>query len=122
MPFTPQDFTKDNTTRLSVIVMDLMGKTPMTPFHSLGDTQKQRFNRLMNKYIKEDLGDDDWENILLDDFNRIIRETILTEEFDPSKQFIKELNTDNTLMLTEEQKEFFKDKTDELVKITGEKK
>jgi hypothetical protein len=53
----------------------------------------------------------------LEDFNRIVNEDILNEDFDPAKQHIKELNTDHQILLTEEQKEFFADKPEEIEKI-----
>jgi hypothetical protein len=110
--FSKEDFTPENATRLSVIIMPKIGKNPLTSFKSLPESQKTKFNRLMNEYIAS-LGEN-WEEVLLADFN-----TIVNEDFDPTKQFVPELATGNTLILSEEQKEFFADKPEELEKITG---
>jgi hypothetical protein len=115
--FSKEDFTPENATRLSVIIMPKVGKHPLTSFKSLPESQKTKFNRLMNEYIAS-LGEN-WEEVILADFNTIVNEDILNEEFDPTKQFVPELNTGNTLILSEEQREFFADKPDELSKITG---
>jgi hypothetical protein len=45
-------------------------------------------------------------DILLTDFNRIVNEDILNEDFDPSIQYTPIINTDTQLLLTEEQKRF----------------
>jgi hypothetical protein len=71
----------------------------------------------MNEYIAS-LGEC-WEEALLADFNTIVNEDILNEDFDPTKQFVPELTTGNTLILSEEQREYFADKAEELEKITG---
>jgi len=97
--------------------MPKMGRHPMTGFKSLPESQKAKFNRLMNEYIQS-LGEN-WEETLLADFNQIVNEDILTEEFDPSKQFVPIMNTEPTLLLSEEQEEFFKDKPEELAKLQG---
>jgi hypothetical protein len=115
--FSKEDFTPENATRLSVIIMPKIGKNPLTSFKSLPTSQRTKFNRLMNEYIAS-LGEN-WEDTLLADFNAIVNEDILNEDFDPTKQFVPELTTGNTLILSEEQKEFFADKPDELEKITG---
>ena len=115
--FSKEDFTPENATRLSVIIMPKIGKNPLTSFKSLPESQKTKFNRLMNEYIAT-LGEN-WEEVILADFNTIVNEDILNEEFDPTKQFVPELATGNTLILSEEQREFFADKPEELEKITG---
>ena len=106
MPFTHNDFTPDNAQRLSVIIMKQMGKSPLTGFKSLPPTQQKKFNRIMNEYIQS-LGEE-WTPKLMSDFNQIVNEDILNEEFDPSKEYIPQVNTEKDLMLTEEQEEFFK--------------
>ena len=73
--FSKEDFNQDNATRLSVIIMTEMKLPPLTPFKDLPPSQKVKFNRLLNKYI-QDLPDD-WEPVLLADFNRIVSEDIL---------------------------------------------
>jgi hypothetical protein len=102
--FSKEDFTTENAIRLSVITMKRMELKPLTDFRDLPESQKKKFNRLMNEYIAN-LGED-WETKILDDFNLIVNEDILTEEFNPSTQMVRELNTDIQILLTDEQKEF----------------
>ena len=102
--FSKEDFTTENAIRLSVITMKRMERNPLMPFKDLPESQKKKFNRLMNEYIAN-LGED-WETKILDDFTLIVNEEILTEEFDPSTQMVRELNTERQMLLTEEQKEF----------------
>ena len=88
--FSKDDFTKENAQRLSVIIM--------TPFVSLSESQKAKFNRLLNEYINSRLLGDDWLQTLLDDFNRIVNEDILNEDFDPSKVYVPIYNTERQLL------------------------
>jgi hypothetical protein len=116
--FSQSDFTPENATRLSVIIMPKINRYPLTSFKTLPETQKKKFNKIMNEYIRS-LGEN-WEEALLADFNTVVNEDILNEEFDPSKQFVPEMNSNQTLLLNEEQKNFFKENPEELKKITGE--
>jgi hypothetical protein len=111
--FSKADFTMDNATRLSVIIMSKMGKNPLLQFKSLPLSQQQKFNRLMNIYIAS-LGED-WVETLHRDFNLIVQEDIITEDFDASKVFIQSsAPTTRELLLTEEQKEFLEQRRIEL--------
>jgi hypothetical protein len=58
----------------------------------------------MNEYIKK-LGED-WKQTLLGDFNQIVNEDILNEDFDPTTTLIPDYNPTPQLLLTDEQKEF----------------
>lgn len=113
--FTTEDFNKENAQRLSVIIMPKMGMKPLTSFRGLNDGQQKKFNRLMNDYIRS-LGED-WEQTLLGDFNQVVTEEILTNDFDPSLHHVPMLNTDRELMLTAEQEEYFRNNPEELMKI-----
>lgn len=104
--FSKEDFTQENATRLMVIIMAYMNKPPLTQFKDLPESQKKKFNRLMNEYIAG-LGED-WETKLLDDFNRIVNEDILNEEFDPSKVFVKDIITERQVLLSPQQEEWIK--------------
>jgi hypothetical protein len=99
--------------------MPRIGKPPLTLFKDLAQSQKHRYNRILNEYI-ENLGEN-WEETILREFNLIVNEQILTEEFDPSKQFVTALTPvcKENLILTDEQKEFFKDKPEEYEKLFG---
>lgn len=96
--FSKDNFTKENAQRLSVIIMTQMSKPPLTPFVSLSESQKAKFNRLLNEYINSRLLGDDWLQTLLDDFNRIVNEDILNEDFDPSKVYVPIYNTERQLL------------------------
>ena len=101
MGFTKEDFTKENAQRLTVITNKRMGNPLLSSFFSLPPSQRTKFNRLLNEYIKS-LGED-WETTLMTDFNTIVSEDILTEEFAPAKTAVPMVNSERTLLLTEEQ-------------------
>jgi hypothetical protein len=61
----------------------------------------------MNEYIKS--LPEDWEPKLMEDFNTLVNEELLTDEFDPSTMFVPVINTDSTVLLTEEQKTFLEE-------------
>ena len=112
--FTQQDFL-EQATRLSVIIMSQMGKPPLTRYTSLPDGQKAKFNRLMNSFIRS-LGED-WNDALLAQFNQIVSEDILNDDFKPEQTFIREVSTTRELILTDEQAEYFASEPEELAKI-----
>lgn len=115
MPFGKDDFTKENAQRLSVIIMPKLGYGPLHSFKSLGDSQQKKFNRVMNEYIRA--LPDEWEPVLLGDFNRIVNEDILNEDFNPANQFVPSYNVTRETLLSEEQKDYFADKPEELEKV-----
>jgi hypothetical protein len=96
--FSKEDFNSENAQRLSVIIMTYMNKPPLTAFKALRDSQKQKFNRLLNEYIQKELQQENWRDTLLCDFNRIVNENILNEDFDPSKQYVPIYNTDRVIL------------------------
>jgi hypothetical protein len=104
MKFQQTDFQGDTVTRLSVIIQSKMGNPPLTLFRDMGESQKKKFNRLLNEYVSM-LGED-WEKIIQDQFNLICQEDIFVESFDPSKLDILLTGGNKELLLTEEQKEF----------------
>ncbi len=104
MKFQATDFKGETATRLGVIIQSKMGNPPLMLFRDLGDSQKKKFNRLLNEYVNM-LGED-WENIIQDQFNLICSEDIFVESFDPSKLDILLTGGNKELLLTEEQKEF----------------
>ena len=50
-------------------------------------------------YIQAKLQDDNWFEILINDFNRIMNEDIMNEDFDPSKIYVPICNTEPQLLL-----------------------
>ena len=109
--FSEEDFNQDNAQRLSVIIMKQMGRSPLQLFRDLPDSQKRKFNRIMNEYIKK-LGLN-WETKLVDDFNLIVNEDIFNEDFDPNLTTIKNINTDRQILLSHEQEDWIKKVTEE---------
>ena len=105
--FGKDDFTPDNATRLNVIIMKQMGRNPTIAFKDLPPSQKVKFNRILNEYIAS-LGED-WGTKLMNDFNRIVNEDILNEEFDPSKIMVSRLNTEREILFSAEQKDWEKE-------------
>ena len=98
--FGKEDFTPENAQRLSVIISSRMGNPPLTSFRELIPTQKKKFNRLLNEYIQA--LPEDWMPKLLNDFDQIVNEDILHEEFDPSKMNV--VDGYRELLLTEQQR------------------
>ena len=92
MPFSQEDFNRDNAQRLSVIIMKKMEKPLLMPFKELQPSQQKKFNRLMNEYIQS--LPDDWQPKLFADFDQIVNEDLLNEDFDPSATFVPMINTD----------------------------
>lgn len=99
--FNQLDWTKDNAQRLSVIIMCKLGKHPLTSFRDLQPSQKLKFNRLLNDYIIA--SGDDWNDKLLAEFNTIVTEDILNEEYNPEKTYVPLVNTTPELLLSPEQ-------------------
>ena len=110
MPFSHEDFTPENAERLKVITNHKMLLPLMTAFYSLNPTMKTKFNRVMNEYISS-LGED-WETTLTTDFNTLINENLLNEDFDASKQYIKELTVDKKIWFSPEQEQWIKEETE----------
>jgi len=110
MGFSQEDFTQENAERLKVITFSKMLMPLMTPYYSLNTGMKSKFNRIMNEYIQT-LGEE-WETKLMADFNTLVNEELLNENFDPSKQFIKEMNTDKKILFSPEQEQWIKEETE----------
>jgi hypothetical protein len=101
MTFTKEDFTQETATRLNVIIMKKMEQKPLTRFYTLPQALKAKHTRLLNEYIST--LPEDWEEKLLSDFNTIVLEDVLTEDFDPSKEYVKDCNTERQLIISPEQ-------------------
>jgi hypothetical protein len=108
--FGKEDFNSENATRLMVIIMKQMGRPPLTHFKDLPPSQKTKFNRLMNEYI-QGLGEN-WETQILCEFNTIVNEDILNEEFDAGRVFVRDTMTERKVLLSAEQEEWIKDETE----------
>lgn len=95
--FTQEDFQKE-APRLSMIVMHKMQLPIMTPFHSLTDRQKTKFNMIMNEYIAS-LGEA-WEKPLLEEFNELGQDYLDT--FRPEKEFVRDHNMEPVVLYPSE--------------------
>lgn len=104
MKFQQSDFQGDTVTRLSVIIQSKMGNPPLMLFRDMAESQQKKFNRILNEYVKS--LDEDWNDVIMAEFNRISQEDIFTETFDPSKLDILLTGGNKELLLTDEQKEF----------------
>ena len=100
MPFTKEDFTEETATKLNVIIMQQLGQKPLTRFYNLPQALKTKHTRLLNEYISS--LPEDWNEKLWNDFNTIVNEEILTENFDPSREFVKLCNTEKELVISPE--------------------
>ena len=103
--FSKEDWTAENATRLNLIVMTKMALDPFSLFRDLGESQKKKYNRILNQYIQS-LGENGVEQ-LKQEFEQLVTEDILTENFKPEKVFVPVMNSEPQLLLREDQKEFW---------------
>jgi hypothetical protein len=98
MSFSNDDFTNDEiNAKLSVIVMTMIGKPPMTNFHKMLDKDKRKFNGTLNEYIKK-LPKEEWKDILTSQYNHICSDEIFNEQFNPKKYEPMDINTEIQLL------------------------
>ena len=98
MSFSSDDFTNDEiNAKLSVVVMTMIGKPPMTNFHKMLDKDKRKFNGTLNEYIKN-LPKEEWKDILTSQYNHICTDEIFNEQFDPKKYEPMDINTEIELL------------------------
>jgi hypothetical protein len=103
--FSQMDFSGETAQRLQVIIAYKCGEHPLTPFSKVAS--KQKFNRLLNEYINS-LGED-WNSVILKDFNLIVNEEILNDSFKAENISCSGLTTTKTLLMTSEQYEIDKE-------------
>jgi hypothetical protein len=103
--FTQMDFCGETSQRLQVIIANKCGEHPLTPFSKVAS--KPKFNRLLNEYVNS-LGDD-WDAVILKDFNLIVNEEILNDNFKAEEISCSGLTTTKTLLMTSEQYEIDKE-------------
>ena len=96
--FSPDDFANEETTsKLTVIVMMMLGKPPMTNFHKMMEKDKKKFNEMLNAYIKN-LPPEGWLEKVNDEYNQICTDEVFNEEFDPRKYEPMDINTEIQLL------------------------
>jgi len=103
--FSKEDWTPENATRLNLIVMTKMALDPFSLFRDLGESQKKKYNRILNQYIQS-LGENGVEQLKAE-FDQLVMEDILTEKFKPELCPVQILNSEPQLLLREDQKEFW---------------
>jgi len=94
-----------------------MGLEPLENYKKLGEAKKKRFNKIMNEYIRE-LGEN-WQTRLTDDFNEIINEQVLNEEFKSEKIFVKDAIMTPELILSDQHKEWALEREAEKEKLAA---
>ena len=121
--FSKEDWTPENATRLNLIVMTKMALDPFSLFRDLGESQKKKYNRILNQYIQS-LGENGVEQ-LKQEFDQLVTEDILTENFKPEKVFVPVMNSEPQLLLREDQKEFWetseRERFEEIIKREKER-
>lgn len=124
--FSKEDWTPENATRLNLIVMTKMALDPFSLFKDLGESQKKKYNRILNQYIQS-LGENGVEQ-LKQEFDQLVTEDILTENFKPETVFVPQINSEPQLLLREDQKEFWetsererKERFEEMIKREEER-
>ncbi len=103
MPFQQEDFTKENAQKLSAIIMTKMDRHPLSCFGNLNAHSQKKFNRILNEFIRD--MPDEWQPYLEDIYNEIINDKVFNETFKPENASIREVNSESTLLVTEEQRE-----------------
>jgi len=103
--FSKEDWTPENATRLNLIVMTKMALDPFSSFRDLEESQKKKYNRILNQYIQS-LGDKGVEQ-LKEEFDQLVMEDILTEKFKAERCPVQILKKEPQLLLREDQKEFW---------------
>jgi hypothetical protein len=95
--------------RLKGIIIAKIFNNPFRNYNSLNRLEKLNFKRELNAYIKENLNKDDWEEVLIKQYNELI--VAFMDDpvaFDPSK-YVCDTNFEPEFMLSDEQKAFHGD-------------
>lgn len=95
--------------RLKSVIIAKMFNNPFRNYNSLNRLEKLNFKRELNAYIKENLNKDDWEEVLIKQYNELI--VAFMDDpvaFDPSK-YVCDTNFQSEFILTDEQRAFHGD-------------
>ena len=95
--------------RLKSVIIAKMFNNPFRNYNSLNRLEKLNFKRELNAYIKENLNKEDWEEVLIKQYNELI--VAFMDDpvaFDPSK-YVCDTNFQSEFMLSDEQKAFHGD-------------
>ena len=95
--------------RIKAVILANMFNNPFKQFNSLNRLEKLNFKREMNKYIKENLQTDDWENVLIKEYNSLVCAYMDDPvAFNPAN-YVCDTNFEPEFLLSEEQKAFHGD-------------
>jgi hypothetical protein len=86
--FSKDDFIGDNKLKICCMVMNLIGKQPLTRFSQLLNKEKRIFNEKLNEYIHQ--LPEEWENKIATDFELMCNDEIFNENFCPEKFMVFE--------------------------------
>lgn len=89
--FTPADYAEpDIIERLRALTMVKLNKNILTKFSSLSVKEQRLANLELNKYIRESLGEINWKDTLINDFNLVANEEVFQNpKFDYSKVYVR---------------------------------
>ena len=86
--FSKDDFSGDNKIKICCMVMNRIGKQPLTRFSQLLNKEKRIFNEKLNEYIHQ--LPEEWENKIAMDFELMCNDDIFNENFNPEKFMVFE--------------------------------
>ena len=103
----PTDFEREDIQeRIKTINIANIFSNPFKTYNSLTKLEKLNFKREMNKYIKENLNKEDWEDNLIRDYNEVVCSFMDDPvAFDPSKH-VCDTNFQPEFLLSDEQRAF----------------
>ena len=92
--------------RIKTVILAHMFNNPFKQYNSLNRLEKLNFKKSLNAYIKENLRGEDWEDVLIKEYNMLVCAFLDdTSAFDPSK-YVCETNFESEFILSPEQKAF----------------
>ena len=106
----PEQFARpDIQDRLRTIILGSMFNNPFKRFDSLNRLEKLNFKKELNKYIKENLQGENWEDVLVAEYNALVCAYMDdTLAFNPAN-YVFDTNFESEFILSEEQKAFHGD-------------
>ena len=95
--------------RIKTVILANTFNNPFKQYNSLNRLEKLNFKKSLNAYIKENLRGEDWEDVLVKEYNMLVCAFLDdTTAFDPSK-YVCETNFESEFILSPEQKAFHGD-------------
>lgn len=102
-----QEFSRqDVQDRLRSIILAKMFNNPFRHYNSLNRLEKLNFKKELNIYIKENLNNETWEDVLIKEYNEVVCAYMDDQvAFDPSKISVP-TNFEPEFLLSDEQRAF----------------